>query len=79
MNMLHDVFRKYWIPSRNKEKNKHNFRFLLSSRYFPAKNPKSKAATPNNPCSSHFDFGFPTSTSFNALSVSSFSFSKAIL
>jgi hypothetical protein len=33
--------------------------------YLPARNPKTKAANPSNPCNSQFDFGFPTSASFN--------------
>jgi len=32
--------------------------------YFPAKNPKTKAANPSSPCGSQFDLGFPTSASF---------------
>jgi hypothetical protein len=45
--------------------------------YFPAKNPKTKAASPNISWSSQLDFGLPTSASFKARLVSSFSFSKA--
>ena len=46
--------------------------------YFPAKNPRTKATSPNNPCNSQFDLDFPASANFNARSVRSFSFSKAV-
>ena len=45
--------------------------------YFRTKRPKTKAASPNAPCSSQFDLAFPSSASFNTRSISSFSLSKA--
>jgi hypothetical protein len=36
--------------------------------YLPTRSPRTKAASPNNPCNSQFDFGFPISANFNARS-----------
>ena len=40
--------------------------------YLPTRSPRTKAASPSNPCNSQIDFGFPASASFNTRSISSF-------